>query len=847
MDLTFNAYTVILMVGPSGCGKSTLAHAIGAQLGSRANVLSSDEIRRALLDDELHKHDARMTEVSKQAFAVLDASLKALISFPVTKEFVIIDTTGLNDKFREQMAATAQAYGYHADLVLFDYKTKAEYLEGLADSDKKTALDQTNRLRRDVLSNLKRHLWHRVQPIKARNKDHWSRLKVIVPEDTVDPERGTPVSYLARHTRVVDLQQPIAFIGDVHECRDALEALVAQLPARALLVLDGDLFDKGGDTEGMVAYLERLLAEREVELIAGNHETYLAKRLRGDIDPALPPEEEAAIFTALPVLQANSELAQRFLALYARMRNFLYIPGMETRRSCYVTHAPCLNMHIGKPRFEAAMRNFRYEHDAPARQPCQQFLDEAEPGQPLHLFGHVPHADRNLVFRNKVFLDTGAVHGNALSALLFDKDGYRAVSVAMAKLPGYKGPRMAPTLPLEFFFQRDLVEEALGKTRQDYELSPDDERFLDRVMRGRARYISGTMAPCPAEIKEGSLKLESLALGLKYFADKGVDRVVLEPKYMGSRCQFYLYRDEAESGFAISRNGARLSGKEDSLRAKLARDDLAETTRARLEEALKVDQALSAEIARWRERAMAPEFPVTWERELVLDGELMPWHAWGAGLIERDFLAYRACVDAELTALAQDAVFASLDFGKHAFDVTEARSNLDLFDQQLALYAQPGPIEFKAFAVLATDGIPVDDTEFDTLQQFRTLSSDPCVVVDPSDPQQCQVAQRYFDTTTVDKHMEGVVLKPLVPKPGVAPYLKCRNESYLTLIYGYNYRNRYAQMCQTKRVGSKLALSLTEHELGQRMLQVTTEKDREALACAMLFEMKREQALDPRL
>ena len=65
------------------------------------------------------------------------------------------------------------------------------------------------------------------------------------------------------------------------------------------------------------------------------------------------------------------------------------------------------------------------------------------------------------------------------------------------------------------------------------------------------------MSPADKDLATG--ELESLARGLDYYKDQGIEHVVLQPKYMGSRCDIYLFRD-LERCYAASRNGYRISG-----------------------------------------------------------------------------------------------------------------------------------------------------------------------------------------------------------------------------------------------------------------------------------------------
>ncbi len=57
--------------------------------------------------------------------------------------------------------------------------------------------------------------------------------------------------------------------------------------------------------------------------------------------------------------------------------------------------------------------------------------------------------------------------------------------------------------------------------------------------------------------------------------------------------------------------------------------------------------------------------------------------------------------------------------------------------------------------------------------------------------------QKYFDSLIFNLY-EGIVIKPFIKNDSDLPYLKVRNEDYLTLIYGYNYKYKYEVLCKSK-------------------------------------------------
>jgi len=350
---------------------------------------------------------------------------------------------------------------------------------------------------------------------------------------------------------------------------------------------------------------------------------------------------------------------------------------------------------------------------------------------------------------------------------------------------------------------------------RDYDLSIPDMRLIKDIQKNETRYISGTMAPAPSTETE----LESLAAGLEYFRKKGVTRVVLQPKYMGSRAQTYLYKGEdIVRSYATSRRGWKIGHVEG------------------------LDEHLAAMAKTYAEKVPG------WERELILDNELMPWHTLGAGLIEKEFTPYCELVSRHLSTLAGDKVFQSFELGKE-YNVPARLEAAEHFDEVLGWFAGEGPIEFKPFNILSVDGKTLTDP-YDDL--FAAVNDDDQCVVQLNDSVSVTKGHEFFKALTVDRHMEGVVIKPLAGEDGamdnVVPYMKVRSEDYLVLVYGYDYKfpQRYARLCRQKNISGKAAISLREHKLAQEMLSADGDRRLE-ISVKLIGEINREAELDPRL
>ncbi|WP_037292113.1 AAA family ATPase [Saccharibacillus sacchari] len=880
MEIRTKVHTVLMLVGPTECGKTTFAERVllpklrlkNEERGLQGNVqlLASDRIRQEMLGYDYDKYDSVMLEASEQTFALLFERLKLATTFPINAEFVIVDTTGLSEDFRQQVRSIAKANHYRVEAVVFDYRKRSDYYA--SERSKRLISNHINRLKKDVLPVLAREQYDAVHRIKAKDFGGVSARKSDPPNtgSEADLQSDEPTVYsviVENEAEYVDCILPqgrdYIVIGDVHESTDALRGLLLDygckldderlvLPdklKRTTFILAGDWIDKGKRTRDTIEFLH---ANREHFLfVKGNHENFVYKYMRGEI-AGVDGELLDNYFDSIPVLQKDEALRAKFDELVEASQPFYRRVGVgEGQPSFYVTHAPCENKYIGKLDNYAQrhQRTFRLMPDVPKEDQLSFLQRDAVGNNPYHLFGHVA-AKQAFRIRNKLHLDTGAAHGNMLT------------SVSMGYKPFFKSHKSAVAgvpdeLPTLFRQERRV---------QPRELSEDDVRRLRYISRHKINFISGTMSPSDKDMN--AEELESLRRGLDYFRGNGVNEVILQPKYMGSRCNLYLHRT-AEESFAVSRNGY-----------KIKQVDLTAVYEKLLE--------------RFGEYMAQNGIHI-----LILDGELMPWHTLGEGLIERQFRPIGAALSSELSFLKEHGFEQALDrlnedydnsgFGqdrihdsksklidkygngayqnyKYVHEIRQARMPLEaheeayaVYDRQLGLYAGEGEAEYKPFGLLKIvyeDGreeLPGETRKQSEL--YAWLSDDEALTLDLSAADAYEQASDFFGKLTLDRGMEGVVVKPELPADGVAPNMKIRNPDYLTIVYGYDYRfpHKYAKLIKQKSIQRKLRTSIAEHKLGQRMLNVPIDEIspdhteyREA-ASDLLFEVAGEKEIDPRL
>ncbi|PZD93004.1 metallophosphoesterase [Paenibacillus sambharensis] len=861
MEIQTKVHTIIMLVGSTECGKTTFAKEVlipglrfqDAERNIRANIqyLSSDQIRQEILGYEYDKYDQVMLEASEQAFHMLFERLRMATSFPINAEFVIVDTTGLSEDFRAKVKEIAHQNNYNLEVMVFDYRKRDDYYA--SERSKKLITNHINRLKKDVLGALPREGYAKIHRVRAK--------------DFYNPEEGraNPAYKIviedidAYLSTVLPQDQQYIMIGDVHECVDDLKGLLLdygfKLDENKLIapeklkntriVLVGDWIDKGKQTREIIEFLH---ANQEYfYLVMGNHENFVDKYLRGEVKGA-DQELLQTYFDSTQVLMNDKELLGKFQQLVSLSKPFYRYVGARGP-SFFVTHAPCRNKYIGKLDTNSVrhQRNFRIDREAPLEEQLAFLKEEAVKIHPFHIFGHIA-AGQSFRIRNKLHIDTGSVHGNLLT------------SVSMTYKPFIKSRKSRHTVIAEEL-QVLFKEEKKVSVR---DLGEDEVRRLHYCSRHKINFISGTMSP--ADKNQETNELESLRRGLDYFRERGVDQVILQPKYMGSRCNVYLHKD-VEQCFAVSRNGYKIN-----------QVDLSE-----------IYSRLLHKFGGYME-----EQQITM---MVLDGELLPWKALGEGLIARQFKPIERALETELAFLQNNgfeqaygqlvAAYEESGFEqdqhrmpkaalsdkygastyqtyKYVHDVRETFVPVDehmeayrTYKRQLELYAQDEQMAYKPFALLKLiyeDGreqIP----EWKTSEMYALLSEDEALTLELSDPACYEAAERYFAKLTLENQMEGVVIKPEVWNGKTVPYMKVRNPDYLSIIYGYDYKfpHKYRKLLKQKNISQKVRTSLSEYKLGLQLLQVPFEEISpqhaayQEIAASLLFEVAQEREIDPRL
>jgi predicted kinase len=799
-------YTVYLFVGPSQSGKSWLASKLEAEflnLSINKNslnyvLLSSDDIRRELLGQaNINKYDPRMLEVSQQAFNLLYAKLKSYISYPVNAPHVIIDSTGLNQQFRTDILNICRDHNYKVVCILFDYKNREDWFVNDG-GDKYVIQKHLDKLQKHVFKELKAKDYHKVVRITDRI-------------DCVN------VTYIEDKNNLIVEGNNYTVIGDVHGCVEELKQLVSNIKdEQNVPILVGDWIDtKYSDpsyaTHDNAVIIDYLLANPHILLVKGNHEQNLYKHINNK------DYTENIHFNSRQLMSISEEYRTKFIELYNRSYSSIRGQGF------IVTHAPCKSKYLLTS--PDKMTNLYYT-DENKCELINSIYDDKHYNScwPLHLYGHLTF-DKPVRTKYSIGLDTGVGYGNVLT-------GY---NVNSKKFITVKSLLDDSVKQLEHITKFKYPIEDL-----EVKLDDDDTRKLNSFIRNKVPYISGTM--CPADKTESTL--EDIKTVLSYYASTGQTQVLIQPKYMGSRTQVEVSSD----GYNVfTRNGFKLKQTPE------------------LDAAIDVlENSVSDELMTWINSLGS-------YTSVLFDCELMPWSYLGKGLIENTFKSYYYSHKLHIETMIKEGFYSDLEAYKNSDDYvnnvslpnkqvgsfshwknTSNLDNLNIFGTELDKYSSNEAPYFMPFNILkveSEDKILYSNSEFNKFNNYELLSllNTPLHVVNVNDLTEAIRVQNLYS------HLEGVVVKPYYNVEGQAPYIKVRNVDYLRLVYGHDYTSILHKFIDKKSIKGKLRVSINEWQLGNALLNmhssefVESNKEYVNTLIKLMFELKKEQGLDPRL
>jgi serine/threonine protein phosphatase 1 len=211
-------------------------------------------------------------------------------------------------------------------------------------------------------------------------------------------------------------------LGDIHGRADLFDALIAAVeaddaargPAETMVILLGDLVDRGPDSAGVIQLARAWQARRDVRILMGNHEEMFLEALENDevLRHFLRygGRETLLSYPIDPDAYARAELAEtRAMALAAVPEEDLaFIRTFEDS----ITLGDYLFVHAGVrpgvPLEDQRTSDLRWIRET--------FLSHPESFGPVVVHGHTIFAEPE-VRHNRIGIDTGAYTSGRLTAL----------------------------------------------------------------------------------------------------------------------------------------------------------------------------------------------------------------------------------------------------------------------------------------------------------------------------------------------------------------------------------------------------------------------------------------------
>ncbi|HUD39696.1 MAG TPA: polynucleotide kinase-phosphatase [Streptosporangiaceae bacterium] len=406
--------SLVVLIGVSGSGKSTFAR----RHFKPTEVISSDFCRGLVADDE---NDQSAT---KDAFDLLHYIAGKRLG---AARLTVIDATNVQPQARKHFVDLAREHDVLPVAIVLDLPERVCAARNESRPDRQFGA-QVIRRQHDQLR----------RGVRGLEKEGFRRVHVLLSQDEIDA-----VS-VVRTRLFCDLRErigPFDVIGDVHGCRDELEALLAELgyelarddqgratgarhPQGRTAVFLGDLVDRGPDTPGVLRLAMGMVRAGDALAVAGNHENKLLRALRG-----------RKVQVSHGLAQSLEQLAEQGEEFRAEVEPF--VDGLVSHYvldggNLVVAHAGITERLQG--RASGRVRSFCLygettgetdEFGLPVRYPWAADYR----GRAMVLYGHTPVPVPEWV-NGTLCLDTGCVFGGQLTALRYPERELVAVPAA---------------------------------------------------------------------------------------------------------------------------------------------------------------------------------------------------------------------------------------------------------------------------------------------------------------------------------------------------------------------------------------------------------------------------------
>jgi polynucleotide kinase-phosphatase len=794
--------SLVVLVGVTGSGKSTFARRHFAP----TQVLSSDAFRGMVADDE---NDQSATGAAFDALHhVAGLRLRA-------GRVTVVDATNVAPHARTALVHLAREHDVLPVAIVFDVPESLCWARTQARPDRDFGRGVVTRQSRDLR-----------RSIGKLRGEGFRKIHILKGPEEIE---AVEIRYERLSNDRRELHGPFDIVGDVHGCREELEALLSRLgwiierdaaarptgakhPTGRTAVFVGDLVDRGPDSPGVLRLVMGMVEAGNALCVSGNHEAKLLRKLQGR-------QVRVAHGLAETLAQLDGEEPAFVTAATGFLDSLISHYVLDDGR-LVVAHAGLKEAYHG--RASARVRAFCLygdttgetdEYGLPIRLPWANDYR----GAATVVYGHTPVPSADWV-NNTLCLDTGCVFGGSLTALRYPEREivgvpakrvhYEPVRPLRPASPDAPAAREPEQLSISDVAGRRWIETGYGRVGVAAENAAAALEVMGRfaVDPRWLLWLPPTMAPCSTSEVDGHL--EHPVGALADYRKAGVDRVVCQEKHMGSRAVLVVRRDG--TGIAYTRTGRPLFESGPLVDALVTRVAAAATT-----------------------AGLFDELATDW---LLLDAELLPWSAKAMGLIRQQYASVGAAAGRALPgALAEldRAASRGLDVADLRDRIASRLANASAFTEAYRRHCWNTDgldgVRLAPFAVLASERAShaARDHGWHLALADRLVAADPAlltstrhIVLSVSDEAAVAEVVRWW-TELTEAGGEGMVVKPFAgrahdAKGGlVQPGIKCRGREYLRIIYGPDY-TAPAHMDRLRRrgLGRKRSLALREYALG---------------------------------
>lgn len=837
--------TIIVTVGPTGCGKSHfIENNILPQLNNyflNIKIVSVNKKRELITgksQDLISQEE--FYESSEGAYLMTKSEISHLVKYPTNKfaDIIIVDSSGLDVNFLEEIFNLGKENGYNICVCMFDFSNNSDYLKYSKDKARSVAQ--------------KKIMWEKIWDFLLKHKNEKLTINKISSNFNKFIFDYTSNKNSIKITNFNKIFVISSVLGDSETFNQILEKINSiNYTKYDIFILMGNFIGENMEIlQLIIDFLKKI--NTTVIILKGHMEKKLINKIIKNDDSDLSIND-----------------------LFNKMTK-KHVDDFE-----YIWNMSYSHVQVGKYEFTTSLcdrQNIEfckiYNSDD-----SDSFLNYLENSS---YFIHVcsyPLVTKIHKHKSNILI------GQCPLIVVFDNS--KLINTKFVKsLNNYKNDFSDKSNDLyKKFVKIDTNDKSVKIREINYEnLSP---RILDRInymLTHKINYISGTISPSNKHKSTGQLECIETALEYYHNSYKNTGKLSIQIKYMGSRCQFYYFVNNKELSFGVSRNGFLIKLPQtvlfkiyDQLTEKLKLFDEYEGSYliiidgelmpwSALGHDLIDNQFKSLHKSALKELKYLKDSDFEIEQSKLLD-------EYSSSNFEKESSSMKS---KELSSkFKKYETFKTLKLNKNKYvNVDQQIDDMEKFKKQVELFGKTcelDEIHYKPFNILKFAYLEnqsgdqsnefSNSTEIiynSNIKAYEILSDDKTITLDLSDKlnDNIQKLKIFIEEKIKPFDYEGIIIKPDVINPNFAPCLKVRNSEYLRIIYGpdYLHPDKFERLIEKKNIRDKLESSIKEYLIGIKMLEIPFDKldnemidDMKNLYFTFLEEEEREKQYDKAL